>query len=73
MSSSTWMLEASSAAGGVVSTLTVKAAEGLLSLPAGSMAVVVRRCAPSASGLAGVKLQLPSALTVVLPMALPLS
>ncbi|ODU13219.1 MAG: hypothetical protein ABS94_27325 [Variovorax sp. SCN 67-85] len=72
-SSSTWILDASRAAGAVVSTLTVKAPEGGLSLPAGSTAVVVSRCEPSASGVVGVKLQVPSGCTVVLPMGLALS
>ena len=36
-------------------------------LPAGSVTVAVRLCAPSSSGLAGVKLHLPSVPTVVLP------
>nr|WP_295174072.1 hypothetical protein [Variovorax sp. SCN 67-85] len=56
-----------------MSTLTTKEPEGLLSLPTGSMAVAVSWCAPSASGVVGVKLQVPSGLTVVLPMGLALS
>ncbi len=72
-SSSTWISEAFSCGGGVMSTFTVKSPERGLSLPAASTADVLRRWRPSVSGVVGVKLQLPSGCTVVLPIGLALS
>ncbi len=49
------------AAGGVVSTVKVLVLELTLVLPAASVAVALTVCEPSASAVAGVKLQLPAA------------
>ncbi|HAT8015848.1 TPA: hypothetical protein GF715_24685 [Citrobacter rodentium NBRC 105723 = DSM 16636] len=57
--------------GGVVSTVTVQAAEGALILPVASVAVTVMVCVPSLSA-GGVTLQLPL-VTVAVPILTPLS
>ena len=55
------------AAGAVASTFTVKPAVGRLTLPTASVAVTVRVCRPSASGVVGVKLQALLASATTLP------
>nr|WP_283399518.1 hypothetical protein [Burkholderia multivorans] len=56
-------------AGAVVSTFRSNAALGTLTLPDESVAVTVKLCAPSPNALAGVKLQLPDASAVVVPIS----
>ncbi len=51
-----------------VSTVKVRGALAALVLPAASVSVCVMLCAPWPSGFSGERLQLPSALTAVLPM-----
>jgi len=62
----------------VIDTAEVSMLKGLaelwaLVLPAGSVAVMVALWLPDASGVLGVKLQVPPVATVALPMAEPLS
>ena len=57
--------------GAVLSTVNSKGSEGLLGLPASSVSVTVTECEPSVSGVSGVTLQLPSGLTVPVPMTTP--
>ncbi|MNS66885.1 hypothetical protein D3C72_1001160 [compost metagenome] len=66
-------LEITGAVGATVSTTMVIPAEGGLVWPAASVAVVVRVWLPLASALGGVKLQLPLASTLVVPILVPLS
>ncbi len=61
------------AAGASPSSVKVDAGVIALMLPAASTACAVKLCAPVARGSAGVKRQLPSAFTAVLPISLPLS
>ena len=56
-----------------VSTVNGIGAVGALVLPAGSVPVAVMLCGPSASGVVGVSSQVPSGLTVVVPIGWPLS
>ena len=60
------------AAGASVSTVRSKLAAGL-TLPAVSVAVTVRVCAPFASGAVGVKLQVPLLPAWTVPISVPLS
>ncbi|MNP52987.1 hypothetical protein D3C76_1474210 [compost metagenome] len=59
--------------GGVRSMVKSNEAEGALVLPARSVSVRVMACAPSASGVSGVKDHLPSVPTVAWPTGWPLS
>ncbi len=52
-----------------MSTEKASGALAALVLPAASVSVCVMLCAPWARGLLGVRLQVPSALTAVLPMS----
>ncbi len=61
------------AAGASPSSVKVEAGVMALTLPAASTARAVRLCVPVASGSMGVKRQVPSALTSVLPSSTPLS
>ena len=61
------------AAGAAVSTLKFSGAESALTWPSVSVAWVVMLCAPSVSGVVGVKLQSPLASAVVVPISVPLS
>ncbi len=61
------------AAGAVPSSVKVEAGVVALTLPAESTACAVRLCGPVSRGNVGSKRQVPSALTAVLPISLPLS
>ena len=61
------------AAGAVVSTLTLKLADGRLTLPAASVAVTVKLCPPGTNGVVTWKFHCPVPLAVTVVSRIPLS
>ena len=55
----------------LVSTIKAVAGVGVLTLPAGSVSVLVKVCGPSTKGVVGVNVHVPSGRTVVVPIGTP--